>query len=137
MDVPPFLDLDALRALARSTAAVDRACACVRPPPSSWTSMPRALPQATMREIGTLVAAPLHELTVAEYHPNGTHVWSDDAPIAPAFYPYNQSTVWRCNDCGRCFLHYTEGGGYYLDRRIRLLDPALIVEVAAPASGLE
>jgi hypothetical protein len=30
--------------------------------------------------------------------------------------------------CGRAFLRYTEYGGYYVEPRIRALDPALIVE---------
>jgi hypothetical protein len=126
----PLLDLAALRALARESAAITGACACVAPAPIAWTSMPMELPQSRLERIATLIAAPDYELSVEEYHPRGTHYWSPDAPIAIDRYPGNHCDVWRCRQCGRCFLHYTEGGGYFVDRRIRLLDPALIVDTS-------
>ena len=66
------------------------------------------------------------EPTLDEHHPAGTHFWSPDAPIAPAFHPANRCDVWQCSACGRAFLRYTEYGGYYQDERVRRLDPALI-----------
>ena len=82
--------------------------------------------------IGTLRRPGRDEPTVAEHHPAGTHAWSADAPIAPEWFPYNRCDVWRCSACGRGFLRYTEYGGYYQDDRIRVLDPALVVDVPAP-----
>ncbi|MGO1071444.1 hypothetical protein [Lysobacter sp. CA199] len=128
----PLLDLPALRALAYESIAIVQDCACVRPAPLAWTSMSMELPQSRLDRIATLVAAADYELSVEEYHPHDTHYWSADAPIAIDRYPCNHCDVWRCRGCGRCFLHYTEGGGYFVDRRIRLLDPALIVELSAP-----
>ena len=62
-----------------------------------------------------------------EYHPDGTNFWSENAPIAMPYYPYDRSDVRECLHCKRAFLHYTEYGGYYLDERIRALDAKLIV----------
>lgn len=42
-------------------------------------------------------------------------------------YPYDRSDVRECAHCRRAFLHYTEYGGYYLDERIRALNPKYIV----------
>lgn len=124
----PLFDTEALRALARASAAIDIACACVSPPPLAWTSMPMALPQTLLERVGTLIVGEDFERGVDEFHPQGTTYWSERAPIAIGWYPANHCEVWRCCDCGRGFLHYTEGGGYFVDRRIRLLDPELIVE---------
>jgi hypothetical protein len=62
-----------------------------------------------------------------EYHPNKTTMWSNQAPIALRYYPYNRSDVIECSHCKRIYLRYTEFGGYYLDQRIRLVNPSLIV----------
>jgi hypothetical protein len=40
--------------------------------------------------------------------------------------------VAQCTVCGRCALRYVEAGGYYVEPRIRALDPRLIVDVPAP-----
>jgi hypothetical protein len=66
------------------------------------------------------------EPPVQEHHPGGTNSWSVDAPIAPAFFPYNRCDIWQCVACGRAFLRYTEFGGYYEDERIRALNLALV-----------
>jgi hypothetical protein len=71
--------------------------------------------------------------TYDEYHPAGTRYASDDAPIAPRHFPYNRCNVSRCVTCGRLYLRYQEGGGYFIDQRIRALDPALIVDAPAQA----
>ena len=81
-------------------------------------------------ELGTLVSSDGNEPTFGEYHPNGTRYWSLDAPIAPRYFPYNRCDVWECTVCRRSFLRYTEGGGYFVDRRIRLLDASLMVDAA-------
>jgi len=62
-----------------------------------------------------------------EYHPDGTNLWSENAPISIQHHPYNRSDVRECIRCRRTFLHYTEYGGYYLDERIRELNPTFIV----------
>jgi hypothetical protein len=85
-----------------------------------------------MRTVGTLVADPYNEATFAEYHPHGTTNWSPEAPIAPRHYPYNRAQVAHCTVCGRCALRYVEAGGYYVEPRIRGLDPRLIADVPAP-----
>jgi hypothetical protein len=85
-----------------------------------------------LERIGTLRRPDVDDPPVAEYHPAGTHAWSPDAPIAPAWFPYNRCDVWRCTACRRPFLRYTEYGGYYQDERIRVLDPALVADVPAP-----
>ena len=46
--------------------------------------------------------------------------------IAPAYFPYNRCDVWTCVQCARPFLRYTEYGGYYVEQRIRELDPGLL-----------
>jgi hypothetical protein len=66
--------------------------------------------------------------TVEEYHPAGTDAWSPEAPIAPAFHPFNKSDVWRCATCHRVFLRYTEYGGYYHEERIREIDRARVAD---------
>ena len=63
---------------------------------------------------------------MTEYHPDGTRYWSANAPIAVDFFPYNRCEVWACKRCSRAFLRYTEYGGYYIEPRIRLLNPALL-----------
>jgi hypothetical protein len=68
--------------------------------------------------------------TLAEYHPGGTNAWSADAPIAPAYFPYNRCDAWLCVQCGRPFLRYTEFGGYYMEERIRELDARLVTDAS-------
>jgi hypothetical protein len=126
------LTLHQLTALADASAAVTQPCACAINTYRAWTRVPVEFPHVQMRTVGTLIADPYGEPTFAEYHPHGTTSWSPDAPIAPRHYPYNRASVLRCGVCGRCTLHYVEAGGYYVEPRIRALDPALIVDVPAP-----
>ena len=79
-------------------------------------------------KLGTLRDADEAEPTVAEFHVEGSRYESPHAPIAPAFFPYNRCDVWACAACGRGFLQYTEFGGYYVDHRLREIDPARVVE---------
>jgi hypothetical protein len=123
------LDFDTLMRLARQSAGVGRDCGCMIATYHGWTRIPADFPQAQMRTIGTLLDDPHTEPTYAEYHPDGTGYWSPDAPIAIRFYPYNRCTVLQCEVCGRACLSYVEGGGYYVEPRIRTLDPALVVDV--------
>lgn len=127
MDALHLIPPDALLALARRTDGIHAPCACVDPARLGWTSMSISVPETLLSPAGTLVNAEPHELSVEEYHPAGTHLWSVDAPIAIGYYPCNHCTVWTCRTCGRAFLHYVEGGGYYVDRRIRLLSTDVLV----------
>ena len=126
------MTVDELKSLAQASAAVTRPCACAIDTYREWTRIPPDFPEERMRTVGTLVADPYGDPTFAEYHPDGTTYWSADAPIAPRHYPYNRADVQQCTVCGRCALRYVEAGGYYVEPRIRALDPKLIVDVPAP-----
>jgi len=117
-----------LMALGRSSAAVTRACACAIDGMREWTRTPVEFPQERMRTVGTLLDDPYAEPTYAEYHPQGSSYWSADAPIAPRYFPYNRCTVQQCTACGRSCLSYVEAGGYYVEPRVRALDPRLLVD---------
>ena len=126
------MTVDELKSLADASAAVTQPCACALDTYREWTRVPIDFPEARMRTVGTLVEDPYGEPTFAEYHPDGTTYWSAEAPIAPRHYPYNRAQVVQCTVCGRCALRYVEAGGYYVEPRIRALDPRLIVDVPAP-----
>ncbi|MFK3740103.1 hypothetical protein [Massilia sp. TN1-12] len=125
-----LLSSDDIMALARTSSAVARPCACRIDSFREWTRVPADFPQAQLRPAGTLVHDPYAEPTYAEYHPDGTSYWSPDAPIALRHFPYNRCTVQQCGVCQRACLTYVEAGGYYVEPRIRALDPRLIVDVA-------
>jgi hypothetical protein len=127
-----------LMALARSASAATPGCACAIDSFREWSRVPAEFPQAQMRAAGTLLGDPYAEPTFAEYHPEGTSYWSPGAPIAPRYFPTNRCTVQQCTVCGRSCLTYVEAGGYYVEPRIRALDPALLVDaplVDAPLAG--
>lgn len=130
MQDPPLLDRDTLRRLA---TAGPRCPDCERLGAAGWESLPQPDDAAHLQPVGTLRADPCTEPTLAEYHPAGTRYWAADAPIAPAWYPYNRCGVWQCPRCRHAFLRYTEYGGYYQEARIRALQPALLVDAPAPA----
>jgi hypothetical protein len=67
------------------------------------------------------------EPTFEEFHPQGTRYDSPRAPIALKYFPYNRCDVFACTKCGSGALKYTEYGGYYVDHRVRLIDPDLLV----------
>ncbi|MGF6905153.1 hypothetical protein [Paraburkholderia sp. GAS348] len=121
-------DYASLMQLAIRSEAVSQACSCMNTPVVGWESMPLSLREGQLRELGTLSCSEEEEAPFDEYHPDGTRYWSADAPIAPRYFPYNRCNVWECIVCGRCFLRYTEGGGYFVDRRIRLINASLIVD---------
>ena len=127
--------LDARELADLAGAAIDAppcvACGPLQQP--GWESMPGSFDRAALRQVGTLRDASDDEPTLDEYHPQGTHGWSPDAPIAPGFHPYNRCDVWQCPACRRAYLRYTEFGGYYEDERIRLVDPALVVVDGRPS----
>jgi len=122
-----LLDYPALLALARASDAVTTDCGCVKSLSAAWESQPVSYPEAQLTEIGTLRESD-DEPTFDEYHPERTQFWSPEAPIAPRYYPSNRCDVWACTTCNRHFLRYVEGGGYFVDRRIRKLSAALLVD---------
>jgi hypothetical protein len=123
----PFLDAAGLRQVAEAhTGQPCPACAAVKAP--GWEAIPGSLDRDQLRKVGTLRHPEMEDPTLAEYHPGSTNAWSADAPIAPAFFPYNRCDVWQCAQCGRPFLRYTEYGGYYVEERIRELASRLVVD---------
>lgn len=93
-----------------------------------WESMPSSLDRNILARVGTLRMDSDAEPTFEEFHPRGTHGRSEDAPIATDYHPYNRCDVWRCPNCERLYLRYTEYGGYYEDERVRLVDPELVAD---------
>lgn len=100
-------------------------CPCARLQCAGWESIGAPLAEPGFRRVGTLRDPDVDEPTVEEWP--GSRFWSADAPISPRHFPYNRCEVWACAACGRGFLQYTEVGGYYVDHRVRQLDPALVV----------
>ena len=119
------LNTNQLLALARSAVTISNCEKCLPLSCKGWESMPNGFDAESLIPIGTLKIEGAQE-SWDEYHPNGTNQWSIDAPISATHYPYNRSDVFECKSCQRKFLRYTEYGGYYLDERIRELDPKLI-----------
>jgi len=123
----PFT-VDALIELARGARGAQACEACRALVCPGWEALPGSFERSQLERVGTLRDPAIEEPTVAEYHPGGTHAWSPDAPIAPAWFPYNRCDVWRCASCARAFVRYTEYGGYYTEERIRELDARLVVD---------
>ena len=108
-------------------------CSCHLGAFKGWTSLTDdRWPTAQMQEIAQLRDPALAEPTFEEFHPRGTRYDSADAPIALAYYPVNRANVWRCLRCGIQVMRYTEFGGYYVDHRVRILDPRWVVEAPPP-----
>lgn len=106
-----------------------RACSCALGPCPGWESFTEERwPKTQMRPLGTLRDPALYEPTTDEYHPAGTRYESPGAPIAVHFFPYNRCDVYACELCERVLMRYTEFGGYYVDHRVRQLDPTLVVQ---------
>jgi hypothetical protein len=121
----PLLSAAALAALAKAEQP-GRCDTCAPLACPGWESVPSTFDTSALLRVGTLQRDDVDEPTVMEHHPRGTHGWSIDAPITPAFFPYNRCDVWTCKACARPFLRYTEYGGYYEDQRIRQVNAALI-----------
>jgi hypothetical protein len=126
------IDFATLKQLAEASAAVTGACSCVAVPLAAWQKLPMTLEPERLEEVATLVEDPYADPTYTEYHPNGTRYDSEDAPIAPRYYPCNRCQVARCMNCGRHYLRYNEAGGYFTELRIRALRPQLLVDAAPP-----
>lgn len=126
---PPQLDAAGLKQLAttRNEASAAMPCPCRLQAATAWESITEERwPEALMQRVGTLRDPELHEPTFEEWHPAGTRYDAPDAPISVAHFPYNRCDVYRCASCARLVLRYTEFGGYYVDHRVRVVDPALI-----------
>ncbi|VXC93058.1 conserved hypothetical protein [Burkholderia sp. 8Y] len=127
-----FLTATALaeRARAAESQSAGVTCDCTKTPLDGWQSQPLSLDESMLVKIGTLMREDDPEPTYAEYLPDASSYWSADAPIAPRHFPYNRCDVWACKNCGRLYLRYTEGGGYFVDRRIREVKSRLVVDAA-------
>ena len=122
------LNVHELMQLARDSRAITRDCACAIENYREWTRIPADFPEQQLNIVGTLADDPYVEATYAEHHPAGTHYWSPDAPLALRHFPCNRCSVQQCGLCGRACLRYVEAGGYYVEPRVRALDPELIVD---------
>ena len=122
----PLARFTATELLSLAAQAAQPCAECQSLSCEGWESIHGGTDLSRLTKVGTLRDPALEEPTFEEYHPGGTRSGSADAPIAPAWFPYNRCDVWRCGRCGRGFLRYTEYGGYYSDERIRALNPALV-----------
>jgi len=130
-----FIDVATLKELAATAAAITQACRCQQRDLSGWTAWPVGYRETDFTRVGTLARHAPEESTLEEYHPAGTHYWASAAPIAPRFYPCNQSTLWRCLGCQRLYLRHNDDGASHVAPRIRLLQPTLIVDAAHASDG--
>ena len=114
-----------------SPAVTPEGCACAALKAPGWESVTGPLGEPLLHRLGTLRDPDEAEPTVVEFHLAGSRYQSTHAPIAPHWFPYNRCEVWACARCGRGFLQYTEYGGYYVDHRLRVIDPALVMTGSA------
>jgi ribosomal protein L37AE/L43A len=121
------MTLEDLMAIAKQSRTTTTCPHCQALVCKGWASVPGGFDLSRLTRVGSLRDPDADEPTLAEHHPNGTGAWSDDAPIALGWFPYNRCDVWQCSGCARPFLRYTEVGGYYTDERIRELQAHLIV----------
>jgi len=122
------IDAPRLRELAaQRDESAAKGCTCAALRCAAWESITDDRWPAGIDKVGTLRAPDIDEPTFEEFHPGGTRYDSPQAPIAPEWFPFNRCDVYRCTRCLGVFLRYTEYGGYYIDHRVRRVDPALIV----------
>ena len=119
----PLLDAAALRAAVSSSSGCPHCASLVCP---GWESASAPVGPPLLEPVGTLRDPDVYEPTFEEVHDAGTTYWHPRAPIAVHAFPCNRADVWRCPDCRRGFLQYTETGGYYVDHRLRSIDPTLV-----------
>lgn len=133
MSESPNLPLNStqLKALAKQSL---NQCTCALKICKGWESVSNdRWPSKQLKLEGTLrreLAQGETEQSFEEFHPNGTRYDSPDAPVALNYFPYNRADVFGCQQCGCAILKYTEYGGYYVDQRVRLLDAALVIDLA-------
>jgi hypothetical protein len=133
LTMAPILDFPDLLACAEKSATITTPCNCIAMPLPGWESWPPTLREEHLQKLGTLAQVPEDEATLDEYHPDGTTFWSPNALIAARYYPYNQSELWACGNCGRAYLRFDDHGAYHCERRIRSLDAGLLVDAPWPA----
>jgi hypothetical protein len=105
---------DALQAMS------SKACSCAIGVCTAWESVPEErISKEQMTHLGTLRDPDIYEPTFEQYHLEGTHYDSPDAPISAKYFPYNRCDAFSCKTCERVLLKYTEYGGYYVDQRLR------------------
>lgn len=123
-----MIDAEGLRQLsAQQIKSEALRCSCKPLQVAAWESITDERWPPGMRQVGSLRPPDVDEPTFEEFHPAGTRYGSADAPIAVAWFPFNRSDVYACGNCRSVFLRYTEYGGYYVDHRVRWVDPALVV----------
>ena len=130
----PLIQAHALKALADKQSV--RSCTCSMGACPGWESVPgERWPAAQVLRVGSLRASDSFgpEPTYEEFHPYKTRYDSPDAPIAPAFFPYNRCDVFTCGQCERVLLKYTEYGGYYIDDRVRAVQADLVTDAQPEA----
>lgn len=130
----PLIQAHALKALADKQSV--RSCTCSMGACTGWESVPgERWPAAQVLRVGSLRASDSFgpEPTYEEFHPQKTRYDSPDAPIAPAFFPYNRCDVFTCGHCDRVLLKYTEYGGYYIDDRVRAVQADLVTDAQPEA----
>lgn len=115
-----------LRTTAAKAAHHPRCADCAPLWRPGWESISGAVSIDHLELLGALGTEESWE-RLDEFHPDGTNLWSPDAPIALGWHPYTRSSLWRCAQCSGAFLRYTEYGGYYVEERIRPLLADLIV----------
>lgn len=121
-----MVKFEQLMNLALRSSGTSRQCACAVFSCAGWERVPISFPESQLRRLGTLIDDACAEPTFLEFHPSGSNYWSENAPIALNYFPYNRCSVTQCEVCGRAYLRYTESGGYYVEHRLRALNPALI-----------
>jgi hypothetical protein len=123
MTLPRIPNAQVLEDLLRSGPA-PTTCSCSLGACAGWDSLSEARwPTQLMQAVGTLRDPEVSEPTFEEQHPQGTRYESPNAPVAVAFFPYNRCDLWRCTQCARHLMRYTEFGGYYVDHRVRAIGP--------------
>ena len=117
---------DELRAC-RPSSPADASCRCGLGSCPGWTSLTEERwPAAQMQAVATLRDPELHEPTFEERHPERHALrLRRQRRWRSRFFPYNRCELWRCGQCHRQLLRYTEFGGYYVDHRVRELAPNL------------
>ena len=116
-----------LREHVRPPGSAPADCDCARLVCPGWESVSSPVGEPLLERLGSLRAEGDDEPTLTEQHSERSSYWSPNAPIATAFFPYNRCEVWLCRRCARGFLQYTEYGGYYVDHRLREIDPGRVV----------
>lgn len=124
-DTLPWLDAASLRAAIGPATGCSH-CAALQC--AGFESITAPLGAPLLQPVGTLREPGIDEPTLLERHAPGTSFWHAHAPVAVRHFPYNRCSVWRCPVCRRGFVQYTEAGGYYVDHRLRQIDPALVVD---------